>query len=256
VDFAFFHLFLNANNAFMSVYLALEIFAILVPLIYSYDKKLRFYVKIKSVVLSLVLIGSLYILGDILFTKYGIWGFNPKYHSNIILLDLPLEEWLFFIVIPYASLFLHDTLIYLFPNIQLSNWQTHSLSAILVACLGVVVLMNPEKTYTAIYGSVAIFAIFLASLGSSQLLNRFYLTFMVILVPFFLVNSVLTGSFISEEVVWYNNSENLGIRIFTVPVEDISYAFSLILFNLLLINKLKRFFAKRTVNRQSIRLWR
>jgi lycopene cyclase domain-containing protein len=240
----------------MSVYLALEIFAILVPLIYSYDRKLQFYVKIKSVVLSLVVVGSFYILGDILFTKYGIWGFNPRYHSKIVLLNLPLEEWLFFIVIPYASLFLHDTLVYLFPNQQLSNWQTKIVSVIVVVCLTIIVLMNIEKAYTAIYGSVAIFAIFLASLGSSQILNRFYLTFMVILVPFFLVNSLLTGSFIPEEVVWYNNSENLGIRILTVPVEDISYAFSLILYNLLLINKLEGLFAKRTVNRQSIRLWK
>ena len=233
----------------MYVYLTLEIFAILVPLIYSYDRKLQFYVKIKSVVLSIFIVGSFYVLGDILFTKYGIWGFNPRYHSNIVLFKLPVEEWLFFIVIPYASLFLHDTLIYLFPNLKLSDWQTRSVSVVLVVCLAIVVLMNIEKAYTAIYGSIAIFAIILASLGTSQLLNRFYLTFMVILIPFFLVNSVLTGSFIPEEVVWYNNYENLGIRILTVPVEDISYAFSLILFNLLLINKLEVLFAKRIVNR-------
>jgi len=240
----------------MYVYLALEILAILVPLIYSYDRKLQFYLKIKSVIISLVIVGSFYILGDILFAKYGIWGFNPTYHSKIVLFKLPLEEWLFFIVIPYASLFLHDTLVYLFPDICLSNWQSRIISTILVVCLGAVVLMNIEKAYTAIYGSVAIFAIFLASLGSSQLLNRFYLTFMVILIPFFLVNSVLTGSFIPEAVVWYNNAENLGIRIFTVPVEDISYAFSLILLNLLLINKLEGYFAKRTVHRLSIWLWK
>jgi len=232
----------------MSVYLALEIFAILVPLIYSYDRKLQFYVKIKSVIISLVFVGSFYILGDILFTKYGIWGFNPRYHSNIVLFKLPVEEWLFFIVIPYASLFLHDTLVYLFPKIYLSNLQSRIISVILVVCLAIVVIINIEKAYTAIYGSIAIFAIFLASIDSTQLINRFYLTFMVILIPFFLVNSVLTGSFIPEEVVWYNNSENLGIRIFTVPVEDISYAFSLILFNLLLINKLEGFFAKRSIN--------
>lgn len=232
----------------MYAYLALEIFAILVPLIYSYDRKLQFYVKIKSVVVSLFVVGTFYSLGDILFTKYGIWGFNPRYHSSIVLFKLPLEEWLFFFVIPYASLFLHDTLVYLFPNIQLSNWQTKTVSAIVVVILGAVVFLNTDKVYTAIYGSVAIFAIFLASIDSSQLLNRFYLTFMVILVPFFLVNSVLTGSFIPEEVIWYNNLENLGIRIFTVPVEDISYAFSLVLFNLLLINKLEGRFAKSTVH--------
>jgi len=233
----------------MSVYLALEILAFMVPLIYSYDQKLQFYLKIKSVVLSLFIVGSFFIVSDILFTKYGIWGFNPKYHSNIVLLNLPLEEWLFFFVIPYASLFLHDTLVFLFPKIQLSNWQTKILSSIIIACVAIIVLMNLGKTYTMIYGSVVIFAILLTSFGSSHLLSRFYLTFMVILVPFFLVDSVLTGSFIPGEVVWYNNFENLGIRILTIPVEDIGYAFSLILFNLLLINKLEILFAKRTVIR-------
>ncbi|MEI6680486.1 MAG: lycopene cyclase domain-containing protein [Mariniphaga sp.] len=230
----------------MSVYLALELFAIIIPLLFSYDRKLQFYRKIKAVALSLVMVGFFYIIVDILFTKYGVWGFNPIYHSGIVIAGLPLEEWIFFIVIPYASLFLHDTLIYLFPGRLLNNQQTSVVSTILIIFLLTVVFKNTDKVYTAVYGSVAIFAIILTSVSSSQLLNRFYLTFIVILIPFFLVNSILTGSFIPQEVVWYNNSENLGIRIFTVPVEDISYAFSLILFNLLLVSKLEVIFLKKT----------
>jgi lycopene cyclase domain-containing protein len=230
----------------MYVYLLLEILAILVPLIYSYDRKLQFYLKFKSVALSLAVVASFYIIGDVFFTRYGIWGFNPRYHSGILLLHLPIEEWLFFIVIPYASLFLHDTLVYLFPEKCLSNHQTSVVSLFIVLILSIVVLTNLDRAYTAVYGSVAIIAIILASLISNQTLNRFYLTFIVILFPFFLVNSVLTGSFIPEEVVWYNNSENLGLRIFTVPVEDISYAFSLILFNLLLIGKFESYFVTKS----------
>ena len=49
------------------------------------------------------------------------------------------------------------------------------------------------------------------------------------LVPFAIVNGVLTGSFIPGEVVWYNDSQNLGIRIATIPIEDFAYAFSMIL---------------------------
>jgi len=55
------------------------------------------------------------------------------------------------------------------------------------------------------------------------------------------VNAILTGTGIADPVVWYNDSENLGIRILTIPVEGVGYAFSLILFNLLLRNKLKNF---------------
>ena len=68
----------------------------------------------------------------------------------------------------------------------------------------------------------------------SKVLRNFYPAFLVILIPFFLVNGILTGSFIEEEVVWYNNAENLGFRIFTIPVEDIFYALGLILLTVFL----------------------
>ncbi len=54
------------------------------------------------------------------------------------------------------------------------------------------------------------------------------------LIPFFIVNGVLTGSGIENEVVWYNDAENIGIRLFTIPLEDSAYAFSMLLFNLVL----------------------
>jgi len=68
-----------------------------------------------------------------------------------------------------------------------------------------------------------------------ETLRKFYLSFVIVLVPFFIVNGILTGSFIENEVVWYNNAENLGIRLFTIPIEDTFYGFSLLLGIVLLI---------------------
>jgi lycopene cyclase domain-containing protein len=230
----------------MSLYLTIEICAIAIPLIFSFDKNLQFYKNWKSVILSFIIVGSIYITGDVYFTAHGIWGFNPQYHSNIILFHLPLEEWLFFIAIPYASIFLHYTLVYYFPGILLSNKPTRILSCLLILILMVVVLYNYNRTYTVFNSIIVILAIILGLLDKAKIINRFYISFLIILVPFFMVNSVLTGTFIEKGVLWYNPSAILGIRIFTVPVEDAGYAFSLILLNLLLMSKFQILFKSRS----------
>jgi lycopene cyclase domain-containing protein len=229
----------------MSLYLILELIVIIIPLIFSFDKNLRFYRNWKSVLSSLILVSAVYIPIDIYFTMHGIWGFNPEHHSGIVILSLPLEEWLFFFTIPYASIFLHYTFVYYFPAKMISKKVSTLFSVLLIVLLLSLVFFNYHKTYTFINSILLIGALIFSFFDKAGIINRFYITFLIILVPFILLSSILTGSFINNEVYWYNNSFILGVRIFTIPVEDIGFAFSLILFNLLLINKFQKIFKFR-----------
>ena len=224
----------------MWTYATLLFLSVSGPFVLSFDKKLQFYKQWIYILPSIFIVALFYILFDIYLTKIGVWGFNPRYFSNILIFNLPVEEWLFFIVIPYASIFLHESLALYFPHFQLSQSTSNILSIVLIVLITMVVSLNFDKTYTVYIFSTLILALFLSFFDNTGVMKRFYLTFLVILIPFIAVNAILTGSFIDGEVVWYNDNENLGIRFLTIPIEDIGYAFSLILLNLLLIGKIKR----------------
>jgi lycopene cyclase domain-containing protein len=59
----------------------------------------------------------------------------------------------------------------------------------------------------------------------TALLGKFYRAYLVHLIPFLLINGVLTAI----PIVWYNNDFNLGLRIYSIPVEDSYYSMLLLL---------------------------
>jgi lycopene cyclase domain-containing protein len=223
----------------MFLYFILLIASLAIPFALSFDKKLHFYKQWKFTLPAIFIVAIFYIICDIYFTSIGVWGFNPRYHTNINIFRLPIEEWLFFIVVPYASIFLHDAFILYFPKLKLSSKISSILSSLIICSLIIIILLNLQKAYTVYIFSSMILVLVISFYDKQLVINQFYVTFLLILVPFLIVNAILTGSFIESEVVWYNNSENLAIRFLTIPIEDFGYAFSLILFGLLLRNKIK-----------------
>lgn len=230
----------------MWLYSSLLFFSLIVPFALSFDRKLQFYKSWKFLFPSVFAVASFYLAFDIYFTKIGVWGFNSLYHLNIVVAGLPIEEWLFFIVVPYACIFLHESLTLYFPRFRLNNKLSRLLTITLILLLSAVIAFNPVKAYTVYISGTVIAALVLALFDQTKVIQSYYSTFLVILIPFLAVNAVLTGSFIDQEVVWYNNAENLGIRFLTIPIEDFGYAFSMILFDLLLVAKLKSRMAMKT----------
>jgi lycopene cyclase domain-containing protein len=215
----------------MYTYLLVNLLSISIPFIASFDKRLDFYKQWKYFIPGMILTLIFFVGWDIWFTHIGIWGFNERYLTGINIVNLPLEEWLFFVSIPYACVFTYDALNYLIKKDyfgKAAGW----ISWILIILLLIVGLLNLDKLYTSItFILTSLFLLFHLFVLKSNYLGRFYFTYMIILIPFFIVNGILTGSFIEGEVVWYNEAQNLGIRLFTIPIEDSVYGLLLILMN-------------------------
>ncbi len=224
----------------MYTYLLINFFAILIPFIVSFDRRNYFYSKWKYLFPSIAITGTLFILWDMLYTSMGIWGFNPRYLTGIYIVNLPLEEILFFITIPFACVFTYDSLNYLIKKDLFGRFSS-IISFVLVAVLITVAVMNLSKLYTSVtFFLTAAFILFHEVVLKSPYMGRFYFAYMVLLVPFFIINGLLTGTFIEEQVVWYDNTQNLSIRILTIPVEDSVYGLLLILMNVTLFEYFRK----------------
>ena len=222
-------------------YIALDICSFLIPFLFSFEKKWMNFIRFwKPFFSAIILVGLFFIIWDIYFAFENVWGFNNEYLIGIWWFKLPLEEWLFFLLIPYASNFIHYSLEYFFPKLELSKNITQSITIVLfVMSLGVFT-WNLDKIYTAAsFGLFALLMLF-QMLFQWKYARRFYLSFMVIYIPFFFVNSALTGSYSDNSVVFYNDAENLGIRIGTMPLEDSFYCFSMLYGSVLLFEYFRR----------------
>jgi lycopene cyclase domain-containing protein len=214
------------------LYLSLNIFAISIPLAASFYPKHNFSKKWRYLAPAILLPGAFFIAWDIWFTEMGIWGFNERYLTGITLFNLPLEEWLFFITIPYACVFTYEALKYLVKK-DLFGSMAKGISYFLIGFLTLLAILHFGKWYTTItFLLLALYLLFHVVLFKRAFLGRFYFAFLFILVPFFLINGILTGSFIEEQVVWYNENHFMGLRLGTIPFEDTFYGMLLLLLNI------------------------
>jgi lycopene cyclase domain-containing protein len=211
-------------------YLSLDILSIAFPFLFSFYPKANFSKKWKYLVPAIALPALVFVAWDMWFTGMGVWGFNERYLTGIMVGNLPLEEVLFFICIPYACVFTYEAVNFL-GKTPLTN-ATRTISIFLIALLLIVGIWKINNWYTGVtFIALGVYLVGLHLLKQTEYLDKFYFAYLFILIPFFLVNGILTGTGLPEPVVWYNDSENLGIRMLTIPVEDTFYGMLLILMN-------------------------
>ena len=180
----------------------------------------------------------LYISWDIYFTSKGVWYFNEKYITGTKLFNLPIEEVLFFLLVPYCCVFIYACVRSYFPGLKNKNAADIFFIALAVVLLITGIMYN-DKYYTGwtfiITGTFILSIYLFRNYFKNFDAVSFLVSFAICLIPFLIVNGFLTAI----PVVLYNDAENLGIRIYTIPFEDAFYGMLLILMNIVLYEKMK-----------------
>ena len=214
------------------------------PFALSFDKKVAFYKKWKYLFPAMIFPALLYIIWDIYFTSKNVWSFNEKYITGLKLVNLPIEEVLFFFVIPYCCVFIYECIRCYFPGIKIK-----SIADIILQGLAVVLLITGLVFYKKYYScwTFSFCALFIMSIYIFKDFFKYFdrvsflISFAIVLIPFLIVNGFLTAI----PVVLYNDEENLGIRIYTIPFEDIFYGMLLVMMDISLYENLQVVRCKR-----------
>lgn len=228
----------------MSLYLIILIFSLAGPLALSFEKNLRLYTRWKYLLPAIVITMLIFVTWDIIFTHMGYWFFNPIYNSGIYINKLPLEEYLFFIVIPYACAFSFYAVQFHFPKFKINEQWTKILTFLITVVSLIVSFLYSNFTYTFVVFLVLPVILLLSYFFAKEVVQYYLAIYPILLIPFFIINGVLTGTGIEQAVFDYNPQAILGIRFFSIPIEDMFYNFSLLLLPLALTHIFETRFKK------------
>jgi lycopene cyclase domain-containing protein len=228
-------------------YLLINAGTILFPLLFSFEKKVAFYTQWKFILPSIVITAIPFIIFDQVCTSKGIWSFNDNYIIGIKILDLPLEEVLFFFTIPFASLYIYVALnkVFTLPKFFAGGKDQMTMAALALSVF--FALLFRDRLYSVIISMMAALILFLNIAFKSGYTGTFWRFFVVLMIPFLVVNGMLTGAFFGMDVFRYTPGTISGYRIITIPVEDVFFSLALMLTNVGLYETIKQSFKKRVL---------
>lgn len=230
----------------MYTYALIEFLTVIVCFIFSFDRRIRFNQHFLSFIKAAVIVAVPFIIWDILFTASGVWWFNYDYTVGLILCGLPVEEWLFFICIPFSCVFTFYVLENYANLDSLKKWNL-VIAILIIAGCSALAIMNIGRMYTFVTGCAAVLSVvYLQFIAKQDWLAKSFVVYMVLMLGFFPVNGVLTGFGLDSPIVNYNSAEILNLRMLTIPVEDSIYGYA----QFILVWYFFRYFKNRKLQKQ------
>ena len=198
--------------------------ALVLPLALSFDRKVAFWRKWPQVLAAIAVVLAIFGSWDVWMAARDIWSFNPEHAGEWRFLHLPAGEWLFFVCVPYACLFILECVRAYFRD---RIWKTSRAIFFAAAALFIILgIVFRDLGYTGKVFLSGGFVLAAMELTVPQTLRsrNFWIAIALTYIPFIVVNGFLTGI----PIVLYNDAENLAIRIGSIPLEDFFYSFSML----------------------------
>ncbi len=221
-------------------YLLVNFLTIIICFIFSFHPKIRFDRHFFAFIKAAFLVAIPFITWDVYFAIERVWWFHPNYILGVYFFGLPLEEILFFFCIPFSCVYTYFCL-EKFGILKGQKLGSPWLLFFVMLLMLVVLCLNISRVYTAVaFITTFLVMLWLVLRANDVVRSKINNVYLILLIPFLLVNGVLTGTGLESAIVNYDNRENLSIRVLTIPVEDAVYAYELIALNIVVFNYFRK----------------
>lgn len=221
-------------------YILINFLTIVICFIFSFDRRIQFYKHFTAFLKGSVIVAVPFIAWDIQFTKIGVWWFNTAYTLPFRLASLPIEEWLFFICIPFSCVFTYFCLDKFF-NLDWASRFNNFMVWITVAICTVTGLLFYQKIYPLVTATITVGTVlYLHYIARASWIGKGSFVYLCLMPGFFMVNGVLTGTGLESPIVNYNSDQILNVRILTIPIEDAVYGYAQFMLNIYFFKRFQK----------------
>ncbi|MBB5636423.1 lycopene cyclase domain-containing protein [Pedobacter cryoconitis] len=216
-------------------YLFVNLALLLLPVLLFSIRQLDFTNNSKFIILAVLINVFAFSIPTEFLTQLKVIVFNPPYLSGMTLWQLPIEELLFSFILPLSGLAIYLFLNYRFPDNSHDKYSLALSNIMLGVCIAML-YFGHQKLYTLFTFSILlVFILYIEYVNKIRFMYRFYRAFLVTLIPFYIVYSVI----VNLPVIQYNSVETLRFNQFNIPFETPFYFMAMLLLTVYLFEFFK-----------------
>jgi len=172
------------------------------------------------------------------------WWFSDKYTVGLMIGVLPIEEVLFFISVPWATLLLWLNVNHLLKKSAERVIFSRPVEYLVLTILSICSFLFFYVFFRAgLYYSSLVFILLLLVIIFDQFIGAriiFWRNYLLFQMPVILLTTIWNGYLTARPVVIYNVLLKSNIQVFTIPIEDYLYGFVLLTFIISLYERLRK----------------
>ena len=206
-------------------YLLINLGLLLLSALLFSNKKLNFSGNSKFIILAVLINVFIFSIPTEYMTRLKVIVFNPPYLSGLTLWELPSEELLLSMLLPLSGLAIYQFLNVRYPDNSRDKYSLAVSNMVLGICIAML-YFGYQKLYTLITFSVLlVFIGYIEYFNKLRFMYKFYRAYLVSLIPFYIVYSILT----TIPVIQYNNEQTLKFNLGHIPYENHFYFMCMLL---------------------------